>query len=156
MANPIVEQIALSLEAAINAVTTGNGYNQTLHCVRRRKIDFQQTGWADGTALLRQAAADPVALPDSAIGTKSWEQVWNVEIIIDKTDDDQSPLETYCNLAAADLTNKLRETPSRGVASCWDTEIIHTEILEDANGVVEGIRVDVTCKFRTDENDWYS
>ena len=40
MAVPIIENIAVNIEAAINAITTGNGFEQTLVAVRPTKVDW--------------------------------------------------------------------------------------------------------------------
>ena len=43
MSTPVLENIAANIETAVNAITTGNGFNYTLNAIRPRRVMFLDT-----------------------------------------------------------------------------------------------------------------
>ena len=51
MANPVIETITAETATRIGEITTGNGFQQTLTCIRPRRNDFEDTAPANGVAM---------------------------------------------------------------------------------------------------------
>lgn len=106
MANPIIEQIALKIAEAVNAVTVANGFNQTLTAVRPKRLHLESDLAADNTVFIRQeaAAADSDQLTTEQI---TWTQGFVLTALAIDSDTETDSIDTRLNKIAADIQKQL-------------------------------------------------
>ena len=146
MSYPVIEYIAEDIEAAINAITRANGFNQDLVAVRPRRNDFSDIAPVDGTVLIWQD--DETEPEEQLYSTQSWVQPFCLQVIVLDSDTAVSSIDTRLNQVRADIHKKLREDITRG-GYAYETEIAPSIKFD------EGIAVFVNVHYRTKENDPY-
>jgi len=104
MSTPIIEQIAVKLVALVNAITTGNGFNQTLTAVRPKRIHLEGDINTDNAVIIEQG--DGTAAVD-ANETTIWHQGFTLQALVIDSDDATAALDTRLNQVAADIIKKL-------------------------------------------------
>lgn len=152
MTTPRLEYIAINIEAAINAITEGNGFNQTLVAVRPKRNDFSDIVPEDGKVLVWQG--DEAEPEEEAIGTEQWIQHFALEAIVLDSDDASTSIDTRLNQVRADIQKKLREDITRG-GYAFDTELLLSVKFNDGEGFT-GIEVNIAVHYRVKEDDPYS
>ena len=148
MATPIIESIALDVVAAINAITTGNGFNQDLTAVRPRKNDWSDLTPVDKHVFVKQA--DPERRDADGLGTIEWEQPFTLSALVLDADAATDSIDTRINQVRSDIEKKMREDPTRG-GNAYDTRIAAPVQFDD--GIWTGIEVNIIVLYRTNEND---
>jgi hypothetical protein len=106
MADPIVEQIAVKIEEAINAVTTANGFNQDLTAVRPKRIDLKGDLNSDKTVFIQQEAAavdEDVSTTDEI----TWMQGFLLSALVIDSDTETDSIDIRLNRIAADILKQL-------------------------------------------------
>jgi len=151
MSTPIVEQIAVSIAADINAITTANGYNQDLVAVRPKKVDFE-TPWDDLTVLISQDAAEKDGQMTNHC--QQWRQTFFATAIVIDSDNAETSIDTRLNQVAADIQKKLMVDDSRG-GKAIDTIIMGAVPFNDDDGLT-GINVVFDVQYRTSVYDPYT
>ncbi len=154
MADPVIEDIAVEIEAAINAITTVNGFNQDLNATRPTRLGFENgEGQKDLTVLIVQE--DPDEDEESSTEgnppAKAWVQpFWCIAYVID-SDNATTAIDTRKNRVRSDIEKKLREDPTRD-QNAWDTRIRAPESFNLGPGAT-GIIVIVDVLYKTSEDD---
>lgn len=154
---PIVEQIARKILSRLEAVTTGNGYNQTFSAERPLRKGVQNL--LGFRAFVTQAAeARMVAIEQGNPGTVTWQQDYYVTILIAPPDDDTTPVDTVSNLAAADAETAITDSGSDewsqfGGLALY-AEQTGRDIVNDGNE--SNVRLTYSVTYRTPENDPYT
>ena len=152
MSVPIKENIAVNIKAAIDAITTDNGFNQDLTAVRPMRNDFKDVTPADGVVLIKQLNADK---PDAqAYSTVEWVQMYALMAIVLDGDDVTTTIDTRLNQVEADIQKKIREDPKRGT-NAIDTILLPSAEFYDGKGFT-GISVNIAVKYRVKENNPYT
>ena len=151
MSTPIIEYIAANIPTAINAVTTGNGFNQTLTAVRRARIDWQDITPADSKVLISQED-DETNLETQNITTQLIQR-FVLGVLVLKSKDDETELDTYRNRVKCDIWKKLLEDRTRG-GYAFNTIITGSSKLEE--GELIGIEINVEVHYRILTNDPYT
>ena len=151
MSTPIVEHIAANIATTINAITTGNGFNQTLTAVRRSRIDWQDTTPQDGKVLISQED-DETNLETQNITTQLIQRFVLGALVL-KSKDDVVLLDTYRNQVKCDIWKKLIEDRTRG-GYAYNTIITGSVKLEE--GDLIGIEINVDVHYRILTTDPYT
>ena len=152
MSTPVKENIAVNIAAAINAITTGNGFNHTLKALRPKLLDFENDSPDDLTVLIVQP--DEEAVEEAAFNTKEWLQPFVLMAIVLDSDDVETSIDTKINQVDCDIKKKLREDPNRD-SNAIDTEILPSEKFDNGKGFV-GIAVKCVVRYRTSRDNPYT
>ena len=152
MSTPRIEHIAVNIEAAINAITEGNGFNQDLVAVRPKRNDFKDVVPEDGKVLIWQA--DDELPEEQAYGAKEWIQPFVLMAIVLDSDEASASIDTRLNQVRADIQKKLIEDVTRG-GYAFDTELLPCAKFDDGQGFT-GIAVNVAVHYRVKEDDPYT
>lgn len=152
MSTPRIEHIALNIETAINAITTGNGFNQTLVAVRPKRNDFSDIIPEDGKVLIWEA--DEERPEEEAISTQQWVQLFTLMAFVIDSDETVTSIDTRLNQVRADIQKKLREDITRG-GYAFETEILPSAKFDDGQGFT-GIAVNIAVHYRTNDDDPYA
>jgi hypothetical protein len=152
MSNPVIENIAVDIETAINAITIANGYNQTLVAVRPKRNDFAKLSWNDLTVLISQVEAES---PSNEMGYKRWRQYFILTCIVIDSDTAETPIDTRLNQVTADIVKKLYADIGR--SNLGDDTNIHSAVpFVDKESAMSGIVIQISVDYRTKENDPYT
>ncbi len=153
MSLPIIENIAVDIEAAINAITVANGFNQNLVAVRPKRVEFNASNlpWGDLDVLIKQAGQEEV---EPGIGTKHWRQIFLIAAIVIDSERVTDSIDTRLNQVSADIEKKLTADPQRG-NNAIDTQIEGAEPFDDDAGI-SGILIQVSVEYWTVFNDPYT
>lgn len=152
MSTPIIESIAADLLVAVNAITTGNGYNQTIVAKRPTEVDYQNEGWDDLSALIQQVNSDTDEGPMN-IATRT--QHFDVVVFAVNSDSSEVTIDTRLNQIFADVEKKLMADPTRSTYAI-DTQIGDATFFKYPAGGVTGVAIDVAIKYRTVLTDPYT
>ena len=151
MSTPVIENIAVNVYDAVNLITTGNGFNQTLTGYRPKRIDLSDITFKTGVVLIEQG--DPEKLGAVNLATE-WIQPFYLHVCILESDAIATTIDTAINKARSDIEKKLTEDVTRG-GYAIDTEILAPTKWQAAEGY-SGITVNVSAKYRTLSNDPYT
>lgn len=151
MATPITENIAENIKAAINLITTANGFNQNLSALRRRRLDFSDVMPEDLKVLIIQAEdEEPERKP---VGANAWLQVYFLEAFVIDSDTATASIETRMSNVRDDIRKKLTEDVTRG-DNAVDTILRAATPFDDGEGFT-GIELEIAVHYRTQWNDPY-
>jgi len=151
MSTPRVEHIAVNVEATINTITEGNGFNQDLVAVRPKRNDFKDVTAEDGKVLIWQA--DDELPEEQAYGAQHWVQSFILMAIVLDSDDAETSIDTRLNQVRADIQKKLIEDVTRG-GYAFETVLLPCAKFDDGQGFT-GIAVNVAVHYRVKDNDPY-
>lgn len=159
MSEPIVENIAAALFTRLQAVTTGNGYQQTLAALRPTSTARDITPM-DLRAVLLQLDATPAEESDipGNPNAQAWWQLFVVCVYLRPSDTDSVPIDTRVNRVTADVIKAI-SAPAN-----WETfggNAINARFppparFEHESGDHEGVCVFVDVCYRTDEKNPYN
>ena len=152
MTTPRIEYIAVNIEAAVNAITTANGFNQDLVAVRPKRNDFSDIVPEDGKVLIWQA--DEEQAGEQAISTQQWIQPFVLIAIVLDSEDAGTSIDTRLNQVRADIQKKMREDIKRG-GYAFDTILLPCAKFDDGEGFT-GIAVEIAVHYRVNDDDPYS
>ena len=153
MSLPVKENIAVNILAAVNAITTVNGFNQDLTAIRPMRNDFKDVVPKDGVVLIKQANTEkPGGQPAGPF--VEWDQMYAIMAIVLDGDDVETTIDTRLNQVEADIQKKLMDDPTRGTKAI-DTEILPSVEFDDGKGFT-GISVNIAVKYRTKIEDPYT
>jgi len=149
MATPIVEQIAADIETAINAITTGNGFEQTLSARRPKRYDEVPT--ADLECFVEQGGAKVI---DRESNTITWEQTFICSVFLIALDTAAITIDTRANKAAADIQKKLRTDHQRSNLAI--NTRADSVTMFDLGQQYSGVAVEVVVEYRVADDDPYT
>lgn len=104
MSLPIVEQIAVKLVEAVNAITTANGFNYDLTAVRPKRLHLESDLNDDLSVIIEQE--DPVKESQTE-STITWRQAFTLQAIAIDSDDSTEAIDTKLNKIRADIEKHL-------------------------------------------------
>ena len=155
MSTPIIELIALDIVTAITAITTGNGFNQTLTALRPRRVDYKDTAPKDGTVYVWQGDAEEASAQTFPL--KAWIQPFKLVAIVIDSDATATSIDTRLNQVRSDIEKKLMEDVGRsGLANGGDGTVIRAPEKFDEGPSYTGITVNIEVQYRTLETDPYT
>ena len=151
MTTPIIENIAVDVASAVDAITTGNGFNQNLVAVRPKRQDWKDVTPVDGNVLIVQGDSEKVYLGSGII---SWRQRFELNAIVLDDDDAATSIDTRLNQVRSDIEKKFAEANLITNAN----EGLYLEgAAKFANDVGHsGITVFIDIQYRVKENDPYT
>jgi len=126
MAEPIIEQIAVALVAAVNEIRVTLGdWRQDLYAGRPKQVDFDnllngRAPASNGTVFISQLE-DRETGEEGAQNTSDWEQDFAVTGFILPPADSDDSADTAINHAIADIRKKLWENKGRIGSLGWIT-----------------------------------
>lgn len=152
MSLPIIEQIAENIEATINGITVGNGFNQTLKAIRPRRTDFSNASWGDLDILIDQVESEKLT---EEMGYVRWRQYFALTCIIIDSDSETNPIDTRLNQVFGDIAKKLAEDINRDELA--DDTVVNSLVpFVEEDTSLSGIVIQISVDYRTKENDPYS
>ena len=154
MSRPIVEYIAADIEAAINAITEANGFNQDLTAARPKRVMFLEDSWEDRDVLVIQGDENDGVELVGSYGVREVVQEFALMAIVIDSDASDAAIDTRTNQVAADIKKKLRADPQRSTYAL-DT-IIRPAVRFTVDAALSGITVNVDVKYRVKEDDPYT
>lgn len=158
MATPIVEQVAAALATTVATVTTGNGYNYTIHTVRRwsrnnvKVEDIKPHLYCrieqDQPELVQLIASNPPVMELS--------YTFHVQVFISPSEEDQTAIDTYRNTVWGDVVKAVMTETYAGndlqtLVREWRVEA--PTYFESADGSYDGVDCQFTAFIRTSETD---
>ena len=149
MSVSILEYIARNIEADINLITTGAGFNQTLVAHRPRRIDFLDQAWNDLDAIIKQG--DSVKLSDEGLMIDR-RQTFEITVIVIDVDSETDSIDTRLNAVQADVEKKLYADLTRG-GYAYSTSVEGSTMLNPNDGGPGGITITITVDYRTNTGD---
>lgn len=157
MADPIVELITQNVVTTLSAITTGNGYQQTLTVERYNKVSGNNP--SDKLAVVRQLAPTRVGEDDDTEGSIWWMQPYEVDVYLFEPEGSSTPIDQRINRARSDIEKRLLIDANRGDdgsnnALAQDTRIDDPELWEE--GPYFGVTVRFTVKYSTAHGDPYA
>jgi hypothetical protein len=160
-ATPIVEQVALAIVAAIEAIDGDAPWNVTVNRVLRTTRQSLTDGaelasLSHGDVLLVQGPR--VRSDDSADGNppaSAWHQTWSLAVAVILSDSDETPVDSVSASFAADIERALMTDPQwNGLA--MDTAIDEVVPLPLISATVSGAAISFTTLLRWQEDDPYT
>ena len=153
MSTPIKENIAVDILAAINAITTGNGFNQTLIARRTTRIDWWNESAGDLEVLIVQE--DEEETDDQPTMAKQWNIPFVIVAHVINSDDSSAAIDTRLNQVEADIKKKLMADNTRG-GYAIDTTIRPAVSFANEGYTDSGIMVNIEVLMRHKINDPYT
>ena len=154
MTTPIIETIAVDIETAINAVTTGNGYNYTLSAIRPKRVLFGNEVWDDLDVLIIQSGDNARDKASGAYAIVDVKQQFDLMAIVIESDTASTSIDTKSNKIAADIIKQLRVDPQRS-GNAHDTTILAVDPF-DVSEAFTGILVQIEVWYRVKQDDPYT
>lgn len=157
MAEPIIEQIAVKLEEAVNAITTANSFNQDLTAVRPKRLFLEDDLNSDRTVFIRQEAAvtDEDAETTDEI---TWLQGFLLSALVIDSDTETDSIDIRLNRIAADIFKQLLSDTYYTLGGL--AEAIHPRSTEVAAYMFgqnyAGIDIRIDVRYTTDFQDPFS
>jgi len=152
MSTPRIEHIAVNIEATVNAITEGDGFNQDLVAVRPKRNDFKDVAPEDGKVLIWQA--DDEKPEEQAFSALHWIQPFVLMAIVLDSDDAETSIDTRLNQVRADIQRKLIQDITRG-GYAFETVLLPCAKFDDGQGFT-GIAVNVAVHYRVKDDDPYT
>ena len=151
MSTPIIEHIAENIKTDINAITTGNGYNQTLVALRPKRLMHLEAARNDLSVIISQENPEIIETPSNNL--IDWKQPFSIDVIIVDSDDATDSIDTRINQARSDIEKKLNADTTRGgYAMRQEFEPPEYFIAEG----ISGITLKLNVYYRTKYDDPYS
>jgi len=144
---PIIELIAVNIEATINGITIAKGFGQDLVALRCKRNDFDTIAPQNGVVLIVQGGAE---MPAQCIGAETWIQTFSLMAIVIDGDAAVTSIDARCNQVARDVEKKLREDWTRG-GYAIDTNFDAPQIIDDPR--FTGVTVAAKVEYRTKWGD---
>lgn len=149
MSTPITELITENIKAAINAITTANGFNQDLTAIRKRWVDFDDETLEDGKVLIMMDADEK---PEQPAGAAAWIQNYRLLVMVAETNTENS-IELKMQKVRDDIRKKLMEDYRRD-SNASDTILgLATPRIGDR---VTAIEIEIGVLYRTQQDDPYT
>jgi len=151
MSTPVREKIAVDIEAAMNAITVANGFNQTFAAQRTRRDDFSDVAPEDLITVIK--IDEPTRVEPAACGTEQWLQKFIIRVFVIDSDKAAQSIETRENQVWADVNKKLNEDIQRD-NNALNTKVEGPDHFDD--GEFTGIDIPVEVEYRTVLGDPYT
>lgn len=152
MSTPIVETIAVKLEAMVNAITVANGFNQTLIAVRPKRIHLEGDINDDLNVIIEQEDA---AIEEDSTTYVIWRQGFTLQALVIDSDDATAAIDTRLNTVRSDIEKKLMESEN------WKLEGLGYVLLKSAEKFIAdpkmaGIAVNIDVLYEVNKSNPYS
>ncbi len=158
MATPIIEQIMTKVVAALQGITTGNGYEQTVSEVYRPKTILGYGTVPNKDLSIQLILGDPTRNEElSRMGNPplvAWDQPLEMNLIYRPSESATSAIELVLNKFWSDVIKAIYADPQWG-ALAINTEISDPQWLISQDDGFVGINATVNLQYRHQENNPY-
>ena len=147
MAIPLVEQIAVKLEAAVNAITETARFNYDLTAVRPKRIHLEGDINKDGTVIIEQESA---TLHQRTSDTITWRQAFTLQAMVIDSDTETEAIDTRLNKIRADIEKQLTSSAyikCGGLAEGIILKAPEKFLTEELSGIAVNIDVQYTTEY---------
>ena len=153
MSTPLVEQIALKLEEAVNAITEAAGFNYDLTAVRPKRIHLEGDINTDKTVIIEQENA---VKDQQTSDTITWRQAFTLQAIVIDSDTETEAIDTRLNKIRADIEKQLTSSTYVDCDGLADGILLKApeKFIADVN--VSGIAVNIDVVYTTEFSDPYT
>ena len=151
MTTPVIENIATNILAAVNAITTTNGFNQTLVAQRLNRLPFLEEAWDDLTVLIFQSEETLGKELNGSFGVQELIEIFAIFAIVINSESSAIVLDTRLNQVASDIKKKLMESNTRG-GYATDTKFAPSRFFlfnDSFTGIV--VNCEVTYRVKLDD-----
>jgi len=152
MSTPLIEQIAVKLEEAINAITEANGFNYDLTAVRPKRIHLEGDINKDKTVIIEQESA---VKHQQSGDTITWRQGFTLQALVIDSDTETEAIDTRLNKIRADIEKQLTGSTYVDCDGLADGILLKDPekfLTEDCSGIA--VNIDVV--YTTEYNDPYT
>ena len=153
MSTPVIEQIAVKIEEAVNAITTANGFNQDLTAVRPKRLHLEGDLNADLTVIIEQEAAEVSLISGDTI---TWSQGFTLQAIVVDSDTATEALDTRLNKVRCDIEKQLQSATYKSLGGLCEAILLKAPEKFIADPQLSGIAVNCDVIYTTDYDDPYS
>lgn len=147
---PRIESITVALEAAINAITEGNGFNQDLVAVRVKRYTYDSINPENGKVLIIEM--DDEDLLSQNAQTDKWLQRYSLQAYVIEPKATSTAIGIKLNKVKSDIRKKLSIEPRTFGGLALDTTMKEAVPFVDTEGNT-GIIVDVEVEYETRAGD---
>lgn len=153
MSTPIVEQIAVKLKDAVDAITAANGFSQDLTAVRPKRIHLEGDINTDLSVIIEQENLAEIET-DSTTHI-IWRQPFTLQAMVIDSDEATAAIDTRLNTVRSDIEKKLMEDGT------WDLGGLGEILLKSAEKFIAdpqmaGIAVNIDVLYQVSKTDPYS
>lgn len=152
MSTPLVEQIAVKLEEAINAIKEAAGFNYDLTAVRPKRIHLEGDINTDKTVIIEQES--PIKHQQSS-DTITWRQGFTLQALVIDSDTETEAIDTRLNKVRADIEKQLTSSTYQDCDGLADGIMLKDPekfLTEDCSGIA----VNIDVLYTTEYNDPYT
>ena len=153
MSTPIIEQIAVKIVEAVDAITVANGFNQDLTAVRPKRIHLESDLNADNTVIIEQESAERHSMTTEEI---TWLQAFTLQAIVIDSDTADEAIDTRLNKVRADIEKQLTGATYREMGGLADGVLLKAPEKFIAGPAISGIAVNIDVMYTTDYADPYT
>jgi len=154
MSTPIIEQIAVAIKDAVNAITVANGFNQTLTAVRPKRLHLEGDINTDLSVIIQQEEEpELVGFTNSTI---TWRQGFALQAIVLDSDDATASIDTRLNQVRSDIEKQMLSTTYRKLGGLAEGVLARSATKFMASPDAAGISVNVDVIYTTEYADPYT
>ena len=147
MSTPLVEQIGVKLEEAINAITEAAGFNYDLTAVRPKRIHLEGDINTDKTVIIEQESA---IKHQQSSDTITWLQGFTLQALVIDSDTETEAIDTRLNKIRADIEKQLTGATYQDCDGLADGILLKDPekfLTEDCSGIAVNIDVVYTTEY---------
>jgi len=153
MSLPLVEQIAVKLVEAVNAITVAAGFNYDLTAVRPKRIHLEGDINTDRTVIIEQESA----VKEQQTGdTITWRQPFTLQALVIDSDTETDAIDTRLNKIRADIEKQLTSAAYRECGGLAEGILLKAPEKFIADPQVSGIAVNIDVQYTTEYDDPYT
>lgn len=153
MSTPLVEQIAVKLVEAVNAITQANGFNYDLTAVRPKRIHLEGDINTDKTVIIEQESA---VLHQTTGDTITWRQGFTLQALVIDSDTETEAIDTRLNKIRADIEKQLTSSTYILCGGLAEGIILKAPEKFIADAQLSGIAVNIDVQYTTVDSDPYT
>lgn len=153
MSTPIIEQIAVKLVEAINAITTANDFNFDLTAARPKRIHLEGDINADRTVIIEQESA---AMHKRTGDTITWRQAFTLQALVIDSDTETEAIDTRLNKIRADIEKQLTSSTYQECGGLAEGILLKDPEKFIIEPQLSGIAVNIDVQYTTKDNDPYT
>lgn len=146
--DPIVEQLAANINAALAGVTKTAGYTGDLNVIRAT-TSTTEIDPSDLKTVIWQENPRPMPAPYGQVGRK---QIFAIVVYIREGETTGVPIDRRINLVVADIERALMADPRRG-GICYIDNVFGEPSLEPNNDRFSSVWIFLQCDYRTLRSD---
>jgi hypothetical protein len=154
MSEPLIEQIAVAIEAAVNAITVANGFDQTLTAVRPKRLHLEGDINTDLTVIIEQEPEPEIInITDTTI---SWRQGFALQAIVIDSDTSADAVDTRLNRVRSDIEKQMLSNTYHKLGGLAEGVLLRPPTKFIASPNAAGVSVNIDVFYTTEYDDPYT